>query len=88
MLTITPEKRAHLRAIGRLGGMAAAATTDVRERGRRGHERFRKSFLHGHGCSVCPTLNIPEGIDDTERQRRADQLYRVHYARLARRRTA
>lgn len=85
---LTPEKRAHLRAIGRLGGMAAAAVTDVRERGRRGHEKFREGFRDGHQCVVCPPVTIPTDLDVAERSRRAVQLYRLHYARLARRRVA
>jgi hypothetical protein len=88
MLDVTPEKRAHLRAIGRLGGMAAAASTDVRARGRNGHAKFRQGFQVGHGCSVCPTISIPADLDEVERDRRADLLYRMHFVRLGRRRAA
>jgi hypothetical protein len=66
--------------------MAAAASTDVRARGARGHAKFRAGFQNGHECSVCPLIVIPGDLPEAERDRRADLLYRMHFVRLGRRR--
>src|SRR3954470_15214081 len=83
MEQITPERRAHLSMIGRVGGAAAPAVTDTAARARTAQRHFRASFYDGHVCSVCPQVVIPDFIDDAERCRRADQLYSNHFRRLA-----
>lgn len=85
LASITPEKRAHLSSIGRLGGLAAAASIDVAARGRSGQSKFVDNFKDGHGCKSCPTILIPDDLPETERRRRSNILYRMHFVRLARR---
>lgn len=86
-MTLTAERRAHLVSIGRLGGLSAAARIDTRARAEAGYTAFRAGFAFGHGCTVCPRVDIPTDLHDEERLRRADQLVKVHYSRLARART-
>ena len=83
---LTEARRAHLRRIGKLGGMTSAATTDVRALGTRGATAFRQTFQAGHGCTLCPAVDLPADIDEAERDRRADLLYRMHFVRLGQRR--
>ena len=85
---ITPEKRAHLASIGRLGGLTYAAQNDVHEAAANARSAFNKSFLTGHGCRVCPRVDIPDELEKHERERRASALRSIHFTRLARRRHA
>lgn len=81
MPTVTPEKRAHLASIGRLGGLTAAVTVDTIARATNAQGKFRQGFLNGHGCSVC--RYIPNPTADLVK---AERLYRLHFSRLARKR--
>ena len=81
---ITPEKRAHLASIARLGGLATSATTDGAERTAKARSTFRKSFADGHNCAHCPKRTIPADLPPAERARRADALWKDHFSRLAR----
>lgn len=82
---LTPEKRAHLSSIARLGGLSASATMDTAVFSQTGRNAFRASFAEGHSCRVCPEILIPTDLPAAERDRRADALWRGHFARLARR---
>lgn len=82
---ITPERRAHLASIARLGGLAASAVTDGVARTARARSTFRESFANGHQCARCPHVTIPTDLPQDERARRADALWKGHFARLARR---
>ena len=84
MTLVTPEKRAHLRSIGRLGGLTAAATVDTHARALTGQSAFRAGFVDGHSCKLCRPIEIPADLPDDERKRRADLLYTIHFGRLAR----
>jgi hypothetical protein len=84
MTLVTPEKRAHLQSIGRLGGLTTAATIDVTARAKAGQSKFREGFTDGHGCKLCRFIEIPTDLDATERKRRADLLFTIHFGRLAR----
>lgn len=81
---LTPERRAHLSSIARLGGLAASATTDTIARARAGQSKLRQSFADGHGCSLCPHIAIPNDLPEDERARRATALWKGHFSRLAR----
>jgi hypothetical protein len=81
---LTPEKRAHLASIARLGGLATSSTTDGVARTARARSTFRESFANGHGCSRCPTRTIPTDLPATERARRSAAMYREHFSRLGR----
>lgn len=82
-LALTPEKRAHLARIGRLGGLTAAMTVDTEARARRGQSKFREGFNNGHSCTLCPQTTFPAGLSDREKNRRGAILYRLHFIRLA-----
>lgn len=82
----TPERRARLAAYGRLGGMTFAAQNDTKAFSRTGRLAFRETFQNGHGCKLCPQVDIPSNLEEAERDRRADFLYRVHFTRLAQQR--
>ena len=84
MTLITPEKRAHLQQIGRIGGLTAAATVDTHKRALTGQSAFRAGFVDGHGCKLCRSIEIPKDLDPAERKRRADLLFTIHFGRLAR----
>ncbi len=84
MTLVTPEKRAHLASIARLGGLAAAARNDTVARSLPARTAFHESFLLGHGCKVCKTVTIPADLPDTERQRRATALRALHFGQMAR----
>jgi hypothetical protein len=68
---------------GRVGGYVRAARYDGREMTAAARRRFAESFLEGHGCRVCPTVAMPDGLLPGERARRAEALRRAHYARVA-----
>lgn len=87
-MTLSTERRAHLAAIGRLGGLSAAAQVDTLDRAMRGQRALRASFADGHGCKLCPRVDIPTDLPERERARRATALQTLHYTRLARRRHA
>lgn len=85
-MTMTPERRARLTAIGKIGGLTFSATHDTKVFSTQGRKAFRESFSRGHGCDACETVTFPDDLDAREKQRRADALYRLHFANLARRR--
>lgn len=85
MTLVTPERRARMSAIGRLGGLTTAAKIDTQARARVGQSKFRDGFADGHSCRVCPGVTIPADLPDDERKRRANQLYRLHFTRLGQR---
>lgn len=65
----------------------AAYATNARHDGRaitaQARATYRASFEQGHGCAVCPTVQLPADLSAVERSRRADLLRRAHYGRLA-----
>jgi hypothetical protein len=71
------------RLAGRVGGYARAALYDGRAMTATARERFAASFLEGHGCRVCPSVELPSDLLPGERKRRAEALRRAHYARVA-----
>lgn len=83
MTIISAERRAHLTAIGKLGGLTNAARGNITSLSRSGRRAFRDGFDTGHGCRVCPTITIDQDLPPDERARRADALYRLHFARMA-----
>ena len=84
MTLVTPAQRAHLSSIARLGGLTAAATVDTKARAHLGQTKFREGFADGHQCKRCPLITIPADLPATERKRRADLLYSIHFGRMAR----
>lgn len=85
-MTLSPARRAHLASIQRLGGLSTAARIDTAARARAGQAAFRASFADGHGCKLCPRVDIPKHLPERERARRAAALMTVHFSRLARQR--
>lgn len=81
-LDITPERRAHLASIGKLGGLTFAATNDTAALSAKGRSAFRDSFLTGHGCKLCPQVDLGPELSDRERVRRANLLFRMHFIRM------
>ena len=71
------------RLAGRVGGFARAARYDGREMTAAARSTFAASFLTGHGCRVCPRVDLPGDLMPGERARRAEALRRGHYARVA-----
>lgn len=67
----------------RLGGYATAARHDTRAINAKARATFRESFALGHGCALCPRVDLPVDLTDTERARRGEALRRLHYGRLA-----
>lgn len=86
MNEVTLAQRAHLSSIAALGGLAASAVTDTVARAQKGQAGFRARFAYGHECAICPPVAIPSELPVAERERRADAIFRLHFARLARRR--
>lgn len=82
-MDIAPERRARLAAIGKVGGLTNSARNDMAQLASHGRRAFRESFQNGHDCKVCPRTDIPTDLPEDERDRRADALYRGHFARLA-----
>lgn len=85
-MTLSPERRAHLASIGRLGGLSTASRIDTAARARRGQAALALSFANGHGCKLCPRIDIPPNLPERERARRAETLKTLHFTRLARQR--
>lgn len=71
-----------IRDRARLGGLTRAALYDGVEVTAKAREAFRASFLTGHGCRVCPRVEIPADLPLRERQRRGEALYSAHYVRV------
>lgn len=82
-LDIAPERRARLAAIGRVGGLTNSARNNMADLSRQGNAAFRATFLDGHSCKRCPATVMPDNLPEDERARRADALYRLHFARMA-----
>ena len=72
-----------LKDLARLGGLARSAQYDGREVTANARRVFRDSFLVGHTCKVCKPTIIPAELAHSERERRAEALRRLHYARVA-----
>lgn len=70
------------RAAGRLGGLAFAARHDTAALSRSGRDAYRASFADGHGCAMCAPIQIPTHLAPAERARRAEALWKLHFARL------
>jgi hypothetical protein len=69
------DRRAHNRAIARLGGLSRSAQYDGVEMTAKARSTFRSSF---------ETLADPDGVlPEPERLRRAAALRRLHYVRMA-----
>jgi len=88
MTMLTPARRAHLASIGRLGGLTFAATNDTAAASATARSAFDASFLQGHGCKVCPPIEINQDLDQDEIAKRAGLLRTLHFSRLARARHA
>jgi hypothetical protein len=83
MGSATVENRGIYRLAGRVGGYARAALYDGREMTAAARQRFIESFREGHDCRVCPRVELPADLLPAERERRAEALRRLHYARVA-----
>jgi hypothetical protein len=68
---------------GRVGGLRHAAMYDMHAFGALGQSTFRQSFDRGHGCQVCPFIEIPDDLPAAERRRRAEALYSAHFQALS-----
>ncbi|MGI8829270.1 MAG: hypothetical protein ACR2I5_05815 [Candidatus Limnocylindria bacterium] len=68
---------------GRLGGLKRAALYDGKTVTQKARDTFAASFLDGHTCSMCGTIEIPLDLPPTERLRRADAAKRLHMQALA-----
>jgi hypothetical protein len=68
---------------GRLGGLVRSATHDGATVTKAARSTFTDSFRVGHGCSVCPPIEIPIDLPANERARRAAVLRKLHYTRVA-----
>ncbi len=76
---LTPSAR------GRRGALAFIAKHGIgaaRERAAHASRSLRASFEHGHGCSLCPKVTIPDDLSPEERTARADALWHLHWIRL------
>lgn len=51
----------------------------------RARQTFRDSFLTGHGCKVCPRIDIDPALPLHERQRMADAMWQLHWTRCSHR---
>jgi hypothetical protein len=67
----------------RLGGFATAAGHDSRAINAKARSTYRESFRIGHRCKLCPAFLMPEGLPESEVDRRSKALRRAHYVRLA-----
>jgi hypothetical protein len=70
-------------ARGRLGGLTTAARHGGTAATQAARDTYRQSFREGHGCRVCPRVDIPFDLPDDERERRGEYLRRAHFARMA-----
>jgi hypothetical protein len=70
---------------GRLGGYATSATHDPLAINEKARAIYKDSFRDGHGCAVCPRIDIPADLPEAERLRRAEALRSLHFGRLGRR---
>lgn len=70
-------------SLARIGGLSRAARYDGLEVTAKARETFRASFLDGHGCKICPRIDIPTTLAEPERERRAEALRRLHYERVS-----
>lgn len=68
---------------GRVGAYVQHERHDPRITSQAARDTFAASFLSGHGCAVCPTVELSASLPGAERERRADMLRRGHYARMA-----
>lgn len=80
---------ATITAVARLGGLAKAARYDGLEGTAAARASYRASFSSGHGCALCPRVEIPDELPAVERERRGVALRKAHFVRLgmARRRS-
>lgn len=70
-------------ARGRLGGLTTAARYGGTAITAPARDTYRRSFLVGHECAVCPPTVLPADLPELERARRAEYLRRAHFGRLA-----
>jgi hypothetical protein len=68
---------------GRIGGLVRSATHDGQTVTQKARGTFAASFLDGHSCAVCPSVEIPPELAAPERERRAAALKKLHYTRIA-----
>lgn len=83
MPAVTYQPRSVFSLAGRVGGLRRAALHDGEAMTRQARDSFRASFETGHGCSVCPRIDIPAGLPAEERRRRGEALRRAHYSAVA-----
>lgn len=69
--------------LARIGGLTRAAQYDGLEVTSAARAAFTGSFLTGHGCKVCPRIDVPIDLPLPERERRAEALRRLHYQRVS-----
>jgi len=67
---------------GRLGGFSTAARYDSRAQNAKARRVYRDSFESGHGCHLCPRIDIDPSLPPEERRRRAEALRRLHFSWL------
>ena len=80
---------ATITAVARLGGLAKAARYDGLEGTAKARATYDAHWVNGHGCAVCPRVEITADLPATERERRGRKLREAHFIRLgmARRRS-
>jgi len=66
----------------RIAGLASAARRDTDAHAAMMRRALRDRFLEGHDCRLCPRIDIPEGISDRDRQKRAERLWKLHWERM------
>jgi hypothetical protein len=79
-----------IRDFSSIGGLSRAARYDGLTVTQKARDKFRASFLTGHGgigddgCKVClQRIEIPSDLPIEERERRAEALRRLHYSRVS-----
>lgn len=71
-----------IQEVARLGGLTKAAMYDGLEGTEAARSAYRRSFEMGHGCALCPRIEIPAALPEEERSRRAAALRKAHFARM------
>ncbi len=66
----------------RLGALGANARRDTDAHAALMRRALRDGFLAGHACRLCQRFDIPDGVTAADRQKRADRLWKLHWARM------
>jgi hypothetical protein len=73
------------RAIATIAAHVRWAQADGRAATQGMRDKYRASFRVSHECALCPLVAIDQALPEAEIARRAENLRRAHYGRLARR---